>query len=185
MDYISMNSSDDIIEHHGVKGMKWGRRMAKRVKLWMDKENAKYYNSHKHLLLDYNYQKKHNSVEWGAVQRHTGANIKSFTPPSKEILQRQKTEYEKLRAMKKEINDLNIERLAFFQNRNRDRVKKEHIAEYDKMDKILKSYNRPHNDGPRLERWDRAYDRQVELTKIGVDHQYRKARKAYNDYIKK
>lgn len=53
------------------------------------------------------------------------------------------------------------------------------------MDKILKSYNRPHNDGPRLERWDRAYDRQVELTKIGVDHRYRKARKAYNDYIKK
>lgn len=104
MDYISMNSSDNIIEHHGVKGMKWGRRMAKRVKSWMDKENAKYYN----------YQKKHNSVEWGAVQRHTGAKIKSFTPPSKEILQRQKAEYEKLRAMKKEINDLNIERLAFF-----------------------------------------------------------------------
>lgn len=60
MDYISMNSSDDIIEHHGVKGMKWG-----------------------------------------AVQRHTGAKIKSFTPPSKEILQRQKAEYLKLRAMKK------------------------------------------------------------------------------------
>jgi hypothetical protein len=84
MNYISMNSSDDIIEHHGVKGMKWGRRMANRVKSWMDKENDKYYNSHKG---------------------------------------------------------------------------------YDD--------------------WGKAYDRQSELTKIGMDYHYKKAQKAYNDYINK
>jgi hypothetical protein len=184
MNYIAINSSEDIIKHHGVKGMKWGRRMAKRVKSWMDKENDKYYNSHKGLLLDYNYQKKHNPVEWNAVQRHTGAKTKSFTPPSKEILQRQKAEYEKLRAMKKEINDLNIERFGRFRPNDRGHVKKEHLAEYDKLDKITNK-PRPHYDGPKLERWDKAYDRQVELTEIGMDYKYKKVKKAYKDYINK
>lgn len=184
MGYISIQSSNDVIEHHGVKGMKWDRRMAKRVKSWMDKENAKYYNSHKHLLLDYNYQKKHNSVEWGAVQRHTGAKIKSFTPPSKEILRRQKAEYEKLRVMKKEIDDLNIERYGRSGSIVRDHVKKEHLGEFDKLDKITNS-RRPHYDGPKLQRWDNAYARQVKLTQIGMDHKYRKAKKAYSDYINK
>ncbi len=51
------------------------------------------------------------------------------------------------------------------------------------MDKILKSYNRPYHDGPKLEKWDNAYNRQVELTKIGMNHKYNKAKKAYNDYL--
>ena len=178
-------NTNDIIEHHGVKGMKWGRRIAKGIKSWMIKQNEKYYDSHNGLLVDYNYQKKHNPIEWKAVQRHTGAKTNSIVPPSKEILKRQKAEYEKLRGMKKAINDLNIERYARFEPRIRDYVKKEHLAEYDKMDKILKSYNRPHHDGPKLERWDNAYDRQVKLTQIGMDHKYKKAKKAYNDYINK
>lgn len=30
-------NTNDVIEHHGIKGMKWGRRMAKGVKSWMRK----------------------------------------------------------------------------------------------------------------------------------------------------
>ena len=33
--------------------------------------------------------------------------------------------------------------------------------------------------------WGKAYDRQAELTRIGVDHRYAKAAKAYNDYVNK
>ena len=95
MKYYSIQSSRDIIEHHGVKGMKWGRRMANRVKSWMAKQNEKYYDSHNGLLNDYYYQKKKNNIEWKAVQKHTGAKTDSFAPPSKEILKRQKAEYEK------------------------------------------------------------------------------------------
>ena len=177
-------NTNDVIEHHGVKGMKWGRRMAKGVKSWIRKQNEKYYDSHNGLLVDYNYQKKHNPIEWKAVQRHTGAKTNSIVPPSKEILKRQKAEYEKLRGMKKEINDLNIERYGRSGAIVRDHVKKEHLAEYDKLDKITNS-RRPHYDGPKLQRWDKAYYRQVELTKIGMDHKYKKAQKAYRDYINK
>lgn len=190
-------NTNDVIEHPGVKGMKWGQRAAKKISSgvnhlnngWdhfmsgVNKLNEAYSNTHRGMLDDYIYQKRYNNAEWKAVQRHTRKN--AFSPLTKKTLQRQKAEYEKLRALKKDINDLNIERVARFEPRIRDHVKKEHISEYDKMDKILKSYNRPHVDGPRLERWDRAYDRQVELTKIGMDHKYRKAKKAYSDYINK
>ena len=43
-------NTNDIIEHHGVKGMKWGRRIAKGIKSWMIKQNEKYYDSHNGLL---------------------------------------------------------------------------------------------------------------------------------------
>ena len=36
MDYISIDSSQDIIEHYGIKGMKWGRR-----KLFYEKRSYK------------------------------------------------------------------------------------------------------------------------------------------------
>ena len=75
MNYYSIQSSRDIIEHHGVKGMKWGRRMANRVKSWMAKQNEKYYDSHNGLLNDYYYQKKKNNIEWKAVQKHTGISL--------------------------------------------------------------------------------------------------------------
>ena len=182
-EYYSIQSSQDVIEHHGVKGMKWGRRMAKGIKSWMSKQNEKYYDSHNGLLNDYYYQKKKNNLEWKAVQRHTGTKTDSFAPPSKEILQRQKAEYEKLREMKKEINDLNIERYGRYTPK-RDHIKKEHLDEYDKLDKITNK-RRPYNDSPKLERWDKAYDRQIQLTKIGMEHKYRKAKKAYRDYINK
>lgn len=181
-EYISIQSSKDVIQHFGIKGMKWGRRMSNRVKSWMAKQNEKYYDGHNGLLNDYYYQKKKNNIEWKAVQKHTGAKENSFAPPSKEILRRQKAEYEKLRGMKKEINDLNIKRYGLYLPK-RDHVKKEHLAEYDKLDKIT-SKRRPHYDSPKVERWDKAYDRQIQLTRIGVDHKYRKAKKAYNDYVK-
>lgn len=34
------------------------------------------------------------------------------------------------------------------------------------------------------DKWTKAYDRQVELTNIGLDSKYAKASKEYNDYLK-
>ena len=182
MDYISIDSSADVIEHFGVKGMKWGQRLSNRVKSYIDKRNEKIRNNnHRYMINDYNYQKKYNNAEWKAVQKHTRKS--SFSPLTKKTLRRQQAEYAKLNGYKKQINDLNIERIARFEPRDRNHVKKEHLAEYDKMDKILKSYNRPHHDGPKLEKWDNAYNRQVELTKNGMNYKYAKAKKAYNDYL--
>lgn len=42
MDYISIDSSQDIIEHYGIKGMKWGRR-----KLFYEKYSKWADNMHK------------------------------------------------------------------------------------------------------------------------------------------
>lgn len=114
MDYISIDSSADVIEHFGIKGMRWGVR-----------------SRHAGLSESYNRYKLAKKKNW----------------------------------------------------RDRNHVKKEHLAEYDEMDKILKSYNRPYHDGPKLEKWDNAYNRQVELTKTGMNYKYARAKKAYNDYI--
>lgn len=183
-EYYSIQSSKDVIEHHGVKGMKWGRRMAKGIKSWMAKQNEKYYDSHNGLLNDYYYQKKKNNVEWKAVQKHTGAKENSFSPPSKEILKRQKEEYAKLKSYKDEMSHLDWYKKETGSHMNdRKYVKKEHLAEYDKLQKITGKYRPQWGKG--YDDWGKAYDRQSELTRIGVDHRYAKAAKAYNDYINK
>nr|DAJ60041.1 MAG TPA: hypothetical protein [Caudoviricetes sp.] len=183
-------NTHDVIEHHGVKGMKWGQRAAKKISSGIDrfmggvdKLNKAYANTHRGMLDDYSRQMKYNHAEWKAVQRKTRKH--SFSPLTKKTLQRQKEEYAKLKSYKDEINRIDYIRKEHREPRIRDYVKKEHLAEYDKMRKVLDSYSRPHYDGPRLKRWDKAYDRQVELTKIGMDHHYAKAAKAYNDYVNK
>ena len=126
--------------------------------------------------------RRKNNVEWKAVQRHTGAKTDSFAPPSKEILQRQKAEYEKLKSYKDTINRIDLHRKESSPN-YREYVKKEHLAEYDKLKKITGKYRPQWGKG--YDDWGKAYDREVVLTKIGIDHHYAKATKTYNDYINK
>lgn len=53
-------NTNDVIEHHGVKGMKWGRRAAKKISSGIDrfmdgvdKLNKAYANTHRGMLDDY------------------------------------------------------------------------------------------------------------------------------------
>ena len=71
-------NSNDIIEHHGVKGMKWGQRAAKKISSGIDrfmggvdKLNKAYANTHRGMLDDYSKQRRYNYAEWKAVQKKT------------------------------------------------------------------------------------------------------------------
>lgn len=196
MGYISMSSSNDVIEHHGVKGMKWGRRAAKKISSgvkrfnngWdrfmgvVDKANKAYGNTHQGMLKDYQMQMKYNNSEWRAVQKHTRKN--AFSPLTKKTLQRQKEEYAKLESYKDTMRRIEAARKNEGDRPNRrEYVKKEHLAEYDRLKKITGRYRPQWGKG--YDDWGKAYDREVELTKIGMDHHYAKASRAYNDYINK
>lgn len=193
--YFNMNTND-VIEHHGIKGMKWGVRAARKISSgigrlnngWdrfmggVDKLNTAYANTHRGMLDDYSKQRRHNYAEWKAVQRKTRKN--AFSLLTKKTLQRQKAEYDKLNSYKETMRKIEFTRKEEgpYANR-REHVKKEHLAEYDKLNKITSKYRPQHGKG--YEKWGKAYDRQVELTKIGMDHHYAKAAKAYNDYVNK
>lgn len=189
MNYISMSSSEDVIEHHGVKGMKWGRRMAKKLSSGVDrfmngvdKLNKAYANTHRGMLDDYSKQRRYNYAEWKAVQKHTRKS--AFSPLTKETLKRQKAEYDKLNSYKEAMRKIEFTRKEERSKPNRrEHVKKEHLAEYDKLNKITNKYRPQYGKG--YDDWGKAYDRQSELTKIGMDYHYKKAKKAYNDYINK
>lgn len=104
-EYYSIQSFNDTIEHHGVKGMKWDRRMAKKLSSGVDrfmngvdKLNKAYANTHRGMLDDYSNQRRYNYAEWKAVQKHTRKS--AFSPLTKETLKRQKAEYDKLNSYK-------------------------------------------------------------------------------------
>jgi hypothetical protein len=187
-------NTNDIIQHHGVKGMKWGQRAARKISSgighlnngWdrfmggVDKLNKAYANTHRGMLDDYSNQRRYNNAEWKAVQRKTRKH--AFSPLTKKTLQRQKEEYAKLKSYKDTMRDIDYRRRESSPN-YREYVKKEHLAEYDKLKKITRRYRPQWGKG--YDDWGKAYDRQVKLTKIGMDHHYAKAAKAYNDYINK
>ena len=177
MNYKAIENSQSVIRHYGKKGMKWGVR----IKSAIDRGNARAMNSTKGLQKDYLMQRKYNKAEWKAVQKHTRNGM--FSPLTNDVLRRQQAEYAKLKSYKDEMKSIDFVRKESKNPNDRKYVKKEHLAEYDKLNKTL-SKRRPHYDGPELRRWDKAYDRQVELTNIGLDHRYAKASKAYNDYLK-
>ena len=182
-------NTNDFIEHHGIKGMKWGRRAAKKISSGVDrfmdgvdKLNKAYANTHRGMLDDYSKQRRYNHAEWKAVQKHTRKH--AFSPLTKKTLQRQKEEYAKLKSYKDEMEHLNwYKKETGNHMADRQYVKKEHLAEYDKLNKITNKYRPQYGKG--YDDWGKAYDRQAELTRIGVDHRYAKAAKAYNDYVNK
>ena len=180
-------NTNDVIEHHGVKGMKWGRRAAKKISSGIDrfmdgvdKLNKAYANTHRGMLDDYSKQRRYNYAEWKAVQKKTRKH--AFSPLTKKTLQRQKEEYAKLKSYKDTMRDIEYYRRKSSPN-YREYVKKEHLAEYDKLKKITGKYRPQWGKG--YDDWGKAYDREVALTKIGMDHHYAKAAKAYNDYVNK
>jgi len=88
-------NTNDFIEHHGVKGMKWGQRAAKKISSGIDrfmdgvdKLNKAYANTHRGMLDDYSKQRRYNYAEWKAVQKKTRKH--AFSPLTKKTLQRQK-----------------------------------------------------------------------------------------------
>ena len=180
---IHTDNSDDVLEHFGTKGMKWGvRKLGSKIKAAIDRGNERYYNSTKGMQRQWALDKKYNNAEWKAVQKKTRKS--SFSPLTKDVLNKQKAEYAKLKSYKDAMNDVDSYRKAIGKEpNNRKYVKKEHLAEYDNLSKTIDKYYRPHSDKGR-DKWTKAYDRQVELTNIGLDSKYAKASKAYNDYLK-
>lgn len=174
---IHTDNSGDVLQHFGIKGMKWGQRIRSAI----ERGNARAENSTRGLQRDWQLQRKYNKAEWKAVQKRTRKS--AFSPLTNDVLKRQQGEYAKLKSYKDEMKNIDFVRKESKNPNDRKYVKKEHLAEYDKLNKTL-SKRRPHYDGPELRRWDKAYDRQVELTNIGLDHRYSKASKAYNDYLK-
>ena len=180
---IHTDNSEDVLQHFGTKGMKWGvRKLGSKIKAAIDRGNERYYNSTKGMQRQWQLDKKYNNAEWKAVQKKTRKS--ALSPLTKDVLKRQQAEYAKLKSYKDAMNDVDSYRKAIGKDaNNRKYVKKEHLAEYDKLSKTIDKYYRPHSDKGR-DKWTKAYDRQVELTNIGLDSKYAKASKAYNDYLK-
>ena len=108
-------NTNDFIEHHGVKGMKWGRRAAKKISSGIDrfmdgvdKLNKAYANTHRGMLDDYSKQRRYNYAEWKAVQKKTRKH--AFSPLTKKTLQRQKEEYAKLKSYKDTMHRIDTAR---------------------------------------------------------------------------
>lgn len=170
---IHTDNSEDVLQHFGIKGMKWGQRIRSAI----ERGNARAENSTRGLQRDWQLQRKYNKAEWKAVQKRTRKS--AFSPLTNDVLKRQQGEYAKLKSYKDTMNDVKSQSREFA---NRKYVKKEHLAEFDKLSKVTNKYRPQHGKG--YDNWGKAYDRQVELTNIGLDHRYSKASKAYNDYLK-
>lgn len=180
---VHTDKAGDVIEHFGVKGMKWGvKKLGSKIKAAIDRGNQRYYNSTKGMQRQWQLDKKYNNAEWKAVQKKTRKS--AFSPLTRDTLNKQKSEYAKLKSYKDSMNEVDSYRKAIGKDvNNRKYVKKEHLAEYDKLSKTIDKHYRPHSDKGR-DKWVKAYNRQIELTNIGLDSKYAKASKAYNDYLK-
>lgn len=179
---IHTESSEDVLLHFGTKGMKWGvRKLGAKIKAAIDRGNANYYNSTKGMQRQWALDRKYNKAEWKAVQKKTRKS--AFSPLTKDVLNRQKAEYSKLKSYKDAMNEVDSARKSSGKDINdRKYVKKEHLAEYDKLSKITNKPRPQHGKG--YDNWGKAYDRQSQLTNIGLDSKYAKASKAYNNYLK-
>lgn len=179
---VHTDNTGDVIEHFGVKGMKWGvKKLGSKIKAAIDRGNQRYYNSTKGMQEQWRLDRKYNNAEWKAVQKKTRKN--AFSPLTRDVLNKQKSEYAKLKSYKDSMREVDFVRKESGKYINdRKYVNKEHLAEYDKLSKITNKRRPDYGKG--YDDWGKAYDRQSQLTNIGLDSKYAKAYKAYNDYLK-
>ena len=56
---VHTDNSEDVIEHFGIKGMKWGvRKLGSKIKAAIDRGNERYYNSTKGMQRQWQLDKK-------------------------------------------------------------------------------------------------------------------------------
>jgi len=107
---VHTDNSEDVIEHFGIKGMKWGQRIRSAI----ERGNARAENSTRGLQRDWQLQRKYNKAEWKAVQKRTRKS--AFSPLTNDVLKRQQGEYAKLKSYKDTMNDVKSQSREFANN---------------------------------------------------------------------
>lgn len=175
MDYISIDSSADVIEHFGIKGMKWGRR-----KLFYEKRSYKKNPTRDRGTWDLK--------DYGAARRKTGLSRFNFGFNPKYSKQAF-SELHKMRDLKDSIRDVdyslqNIKREGVNIHKYGKHLSGKDLKEFTKRMKFHNSKENEHPEHLDYEGYMKWVDNYHHLDRLGTKGAQRRRKQLIKQYRK-